>query len=659
MGQKRNQKLLLIIIVILVILILLIGFSIVYFSTDILKSNKQLFFKYTSQMINEKNGFIDKQLKTYFEKQSNTPYTDEGSISLNISPTEGQEQFENANNMNLTFSGQVNKLDNKLEQNISLNYSDDVQFPLTYKQIGDIIGIQTDYIGSKFITTNKENNSLKEIATQDSIDKIEEIADVELTEEDKQYIIKVYVDCINKQLQDSNFSKVEETNNKGYKLNFNGENIKNIITSLLETTKNDERIMNKLNEYIKTLDDSESIETSDIDDLINNINEQDFNDINLEITVYQNNGKTNKLSIKLNEFEINIEKTSSDDNLQYKASLGADEMKVDLSANYKGLNNMQDINENYELSIQYSVNNQILSGASQNKKDTVSSDMKEKVELINANIVTDRIESGKSIQDPITIEEIEQMDLSSYNLEANEEDGIITLKSTDTDDVVQIDENGEIIEEQETQENSSDNNEEVQLEWKYNYSNNLKFVDSVNIEEYNSENSLLLDDMDTEQKNSFMMAVIQRIQNVNEKQMEELGVDENPIQYIIPQYLFNLSGLNSTSNINQEEVDEYNTKFENYENTNLQGVTVKGLITTIAINNGIEESEENSEEEYYENRNENYLIKEIHFDGEEYDVNSQNLKLIKTSIETESYYRVEFEKDENTGIIYRVVINKK
>ena len=34
-------------------------------------------------------------------------------------------------------------------------------------------------------------------------------------------------------------------------------------------------------------------------------------------------------------------------------------------------------------------------------------------------------------------------------------------------------------------------------------------------------------------------------------------------------------------------------------------------------------------------------------------------ELIKEDIKTDSYYRVEFEKDQETGIIYRAVINPK
>ena len=70
------------------------------------------------------------------------------------------------------------------------------------------------------------------------------------------------------------------------------------------------------------------------------------------------------------------------------------------------------------------------------------------------------------------------------------------------------------------------------------------------------------------------------------------------------------------------------------------------MISTIQLNNETQEEE-------------NRKIKEIHFNGEEYEVTDQNLVTIKDEIELETAYRVEFERNENSGLIYRAVINKK
>ena len=136
--------------------------------------------------------------------------------------------------------------------------------------------------------------------------------------------------------------------------------------------------------------------------------------------------------------------------------------------------------------------------------------------------------------------------------------------------------------------------------------------------------------------------------------MEELGLQENEnplVQMIMPlrqslTYSQAAGAINNSSNISEIEVNTFNQKFENYESTNLQGVTVKGLLSTIQLNN---ESQENEDRK----------VKEIHFDGEEYEATDSNIVILKSSVETETAYRVEFERNETTGLIYRVVINKK
>lgn len=544
MRQKKNSKIILIAIIILVILILLAGVGYAYFATDAFKSNKDLFFKYIKQIGAEKESFIETPLKEYFEKQKNTPYLNEGNLSVNITASRGQEQFENTNNTNLTFEGQVDKANAKRMENISLNYSDTVKFPVSYKQIGDTLGIQTKHIGSKYIAIHSDS---KQNVTQNikGIEKVQELSEVEWEKEDLQRVQNTYFNLLNEVLQNNYFSKIEEADSKGYKLTLNGESLKNIMVKMLETLKNDQATLDKINEYIKIQKNSSKITASSIENEIKNINNNsDLNNENLEITVYQTKGKISSLTIKTNEVEIKIGKTVTGNDLQYNVELQIrnqeQEEKISLIAKFAGLQSMQNISENYELTL-----------------------------------------------------------------------------------------------------------ETEEIKYQYNYNNNVEFAESSSIEEFSDNNTLMLDEMEKEQKDTFLNAVIERIQSVNKEQMEELGIseNENPLQYVIPQFGIFSSSMNAVD-LDEVEVNTYNTKFEAYESTNLKGVTVKGLLSTIQINN------ENQEDE-------NQKIKEIHFDGQEYEVTDQNITFLKSSVETETAYRVEFEKDEDTGIIYRAVINKK
>ena len=64
MKQKKNKGLFITVIILLIILVLLVGVvAYLYVFTDMFKSNKQLFFKYTSQIVQNEDGFIDNAVR--------------------------------------------------------------------------------------------------------------------------------------------------------------------------------------------------------------------------------------------------------------------------------------------------------------------------------------------------------------------------------------------------------------------------------------------------------------------------------------------------------------------------------------------------------------------------------------------------------------------
>lgn len=571
MNQKKNTKILLILIIIIVIIILA-GVGILVFATDIFKSDKEMFFKYMADIGDPKKGFIDEELKQYFEKKNNTPYNDEGEFSINISCDPNtlsenlQKNVDSTNNFNISFSGQVDTANSKAAQNISLNYSNDVKFPINYKQIENKMGLQTKYVGSKFVAIeteklNKFSEDLDDVESYgEMVDKLQKMGKVELAEDEKNHIKDTYITVINQQLEKDKFSKVKESDMSGYKLSLTGTDLQNVLVKLLETLKNDQTTVDKLNEYLKIQKNSAKITASQIDDAIKSIKDDtDFSDKNFEIAVYQKNRDVCKLVIETTEGTIAIEKKieGNQQNIVVSYEMKEDKKsKISFSANFENLESLQNIKENYEL-----------------------------------------IMSLPEVAESST--------------------------TTDVDSEVVV----------------------------YKFSNDVNFTDSATVEDFSSDNSLMLTDYDSDQVSNFLNAVVERISEVNEQQMGQLGLEasENPIVNMIPSiglYLGNMNVLNQVnSNMSEAEINNFNQKFEAYESTNLKGVTVKGLLSTISLNN---QSEETSNE-----------IKEINYNGEEYEASEQNITLIKGEIDTEKSYRVEFEKDQDTGLIYRAVINEK
>lgn len=557
MNQKKSKKIIITLIIMLVILILLAGLAFAYLETDILKNNKTTFFKYLTQISDNDKGFIESNLKQYYGKKSNNQYSDEGNFSVNVESSANSQDLTNLNKFTVSYNGQVDETNKKNEQDVDINYSASVKFPLKYKKIDNKLAVQSDYIGGKYIAveTDKLNNLSSTSETSDDdmsknlkkagnvITEVQNLTKNPFSADDLNQLKNTYLPILNK-ISDDKFSSVSDSNGKGYKLNLSGSDAKNVLIELLETLSKDKNTIDKVNEYLKAQKNSAKITETQIGELTTNLkNNSDIDSENIEITLYKKSGKTSKIIISLNEGKLEIGKEFSKNKVNYDILLNSNNNEqLSFKMTYEGLKQMQAIKENYELGIQDSSNN-----------------------------------------------------------------------------------------------------------YKYMLENNVTFTNT-NIEELNSNNSLVLTDYDEQTVSNFLEQVSQRISEVNDDQMKQLGIEDgdNPIMHLIPTFSENyLSSLESlkTSSINEQDVNAFNQKFEVYQSTNLQGVTVKGLMTTIGLNN--------------EQQGEDRQIKEINFNGEEYEASSQNIAFIKEDIKTDSYYRVEFEKDQETGIIYRAVINPK
>ena len=582
MNQKKNNGLKIAIVIVLVIILILIGvIALLYFATDVFRSNKEAFFKYTAQLIEQEDGFIENTLTQYLEKKKNTPYEDNGSIDFDISIPEMGQDNDALNNFNISFTGKTDNTNSKNEQNISLNYSNDVNFPFYYRKVGDVQGIQTDNVGSKYIAKRdgEEIQSLEDMEI--NINGLEEISaiynNMQISNEDIQNFKTTYFDNIFSQIQDDKFSKISEENSTGYKLTLSDDDLKDILTKVLEKLKEDEGTLDKLNQLLGLEQSASKIRSTSIDELINDItNNSQIG--TLEVTVYKTCGELSKIDIQHENLKLTLEKLKQENELRYNANI------------------------------------EILQNSEQ---------------LYNASLVA----RYTGIETNSVIENYELLLGTNYSNTVNQE--------TSNENVT-----GSLEELQEMAEQTATNEH---VEYKYTFNNTVQFMQSSDIQDFSTENAIILNDQDDEYVTNLMDAIEQRLISVNQKQMEQIGASEeqNPINYVLPTIVIeNLTGNTSGNKVTEEEATTYNDKFYLYEGTSQKGVTVRGLMSVIQTNNEAATSE-------------NRTIKEIHFDGEEYEATDQNITLIKDAIEAETLYRVEFELDANTGLIYRAVINKQ
>ena len=649
MKQKKNKGLRITIVILLIIILLLVGgIAYLYFFTDMFKSNKQLFFKYTSQIVQSENGFIDNQLVQYFQKKNSTSYENNGEITFEVAIPNIEDDLELANNFNITFTGKEDPTNSKSEKEISLNYSDSVKFPLTYRKTNTITGIQTQYIGSSFVSVRND----EELSGLEDINNLLKLQNLEFSNEEVRNLKTTYFDNILNTLDDSKFSTLTEGNLTGYRLTLTGEELKNTLVQILNALKADTNTTHKLNEILQGVGINSEIDEDSIDDLIESINDSEWNQ-DIEMTVYASGGNLSKVLIEIAGNTLTMNKEGNNQDMTYTISLNTTEQDVSavVTAKYSGLNS-DNVTETYALTLEGMYGETEILQQAKEPQDTVAiSSEKENIQLLITTVKTNKIAAGEDssqISDTDAEEELSSGENEAYadmRLE-KETDTTFNITFISTGDRFVIDNTGKIIEEPEeqtTNTTSTNTSENTASHNKYSITNNVQFKDSVEIEDLTEENAVILNDQDNEYVTNLMNAIQERIVEVNKVQMEELGVseNENPMQYLIP----TLFATNqATAEIDEQAVNAFNAKFELYQSTNTKGATVKGLLTTIQNNN---ETEGNNK------------IEEINMDGEEYEVTEQNITLLKSSINVDDAYRVEFEKDINTGLIYRAVINKR
>ena len=424
------------------------------------------------------------------------------------------------------------------------------------------------------------------------------------------------------------------------------------MVQILNALKADTNTTHKLNEILQGVGINSEIDEDSIDDLIESINDSEWNQ-DIEMTVYASGGNLSKVLIEIAGNTLTMNKEGNNQDMTYTISLNTTEQDVSavVTAKYSGLNS-DNVTETYELTLEGMYGETEILQQAKEPQDTVAiSNEKENIQLLITTVKTNKIAAGEDssqISDTDVEEELSSGENEAYadmRLE-KETDTTFNITFVSTGDRFVIDNTGKIIEEPEeqtTNTTSTNTSENTASHNKYSITNNVQFKDSVEIEDLTEENAVILNDQDNEYVTNLMNAIQERIVEVNKVQMEELGVseNENPMQYLIP----TLFATNqATAEIDEQAVNAFNAKFELYQSTNTKGATVKGLLTTIQNNN---ETEGNNK------------IEEINMDGEEYEVTEQNITLLKSSINVDDAYRVEFEKDINTGLIYRAVINKR
>ena len=419
-------------------IVLLLGcatFATLYFATDIFKSDKEMFYKYISQ-IRIGDIIATDEYSRYQERVKNENNTNKGNVSINV-----KGNNEEVINEEFDFETKSKPGENFASAKINMKQNDEKKLTIDYLRNEDLYGLRFEDVIKQYIVL--ENNNLKEFAQKlgientDNIPNKLEIQDKGvMSEEEQKAIEQIFTKYINlaiEQVPNENYSKIKnesitfdnkEINADGYQVEISKNLLKEILINILNTMKEDEEAYNLLNKLSETEVDLENYKQT-MQTSIDEISQENIK-TNIAVKVYKQGKKTIKLvgTIELEEndgkIEFSVEKL--EDKYDFLLYVTSDDDKSNMSFNLNKNINVQEkedifckvlINQN-DKEIANSTIRFLREGRldSQNIKNSLKLDFDFLEENVNINISYD---STKSFGENIETEKFKEGDYAIIN----------------------------------------------------------------------------------------------------------------------------------------------------------------------------------------------------------------------------------------------------
>lgn len=257
----KNKKNIIILSLVIAIVLFITILAVLYFATDIFKTNQQLFFKYIGQ-----TKIIDTNFIEQYKTANNVLEEKNNSSSMQIKVFNSKENAETQ----ISDIQEVFTINSKGLKNVLLNqvYRDftflkDNQTFLTLKCLKDnnTYGIIADNILAKYLSV--DNANLKELFAKLGATDVNDIPDsisteyeeiFKIDEEEYNKIKNNYFALINESINKDNFYKIKnEDKSQMIGVSLSEEEVINIVKIVLNNAKNDEALLNVINNKMQLL----------------------------------------------------------------------------------------------------------------------------------------------------------------------------------------------------------------------------------------------------------------------------------------------------------------------------------------------------------------------------------------------------------------------
>lgn len=323
----KAKKILLFIIIILLLIVGVI--AVIYFKTDIFKSNAQKFWKYANQNMDVIELFNNQDMQDIRNKRSNNPY--EIKSELNI--RQGENSYMAAIKSSAQDSNNI-----VTDVDIKRNNTDIINFVLAKKS--NLVAFMSKELANGFIAV--KNNDIQELAKEAGMEDNSNIPDtinwfsvldvLYIQESDQKYFVETYSKIIEECTSKDNYSEenttivIDDVEHKvtKYDVTLTEKQTKEIAKKILTHMKDeDARAINfiasrlKLLNFPKKYTENDSI-TGEIGKIIEQIDAiEATDDIFIEATVYVENKQTIQTNIKIKNGDIIKIIFKKDDNKLY------------------------------------------------------------------------------------------------------------------------------------------------------------------------------------------------------------------------------------------------------------------------------------------------------------------------------------------------------
>lgn len=386
--MKKKKTLL--IVLIIVILLALAGSAVaaVYFLTDMLRPNDELFAKYASQISDLDDIFVVDNLEQQKNLKEQNSYTSTGNLVINIqNGTTQNKKIEIATNtkydINTNRSFAEGTIKNGQEELAKISYinSDNVYAIKSENVYENYIGIRNAGLKALATTLGMPQESVALIPDSIQVEEIsEELNNLQLiTEQDDKYLSETYYQIIKDVMTSDKYTKTEKTNitingtayeAQGYTLTITGEDIRTILINVLTKVQSDSETLRIINNVFTNLGIPEQqIQSlnipSAIQSVIDELQTASFEGLEFKITAYESEGKLVRIELSSSVVIITLDiavNTESQKNVivtlkpaEALATLGASDMNIQLSIDKTIL----DSGINYNVAIISNINGEV------------------------------------------------------------------------------------------------------------------------------------------------------------------------------------------------------------------------------------------------------------------------------------------------------------